>query len=77
MGPDNAPPRMGDYFWDGKKGWPCQQPPWGRLFAVNANTGDIAWQVPLGSFEELDKLGVPQTGTPLHGPAVPSPRLVA
>jgi quinoprotein glucose dehydrogenase len=64
VGPDNAPPGMGDYFWDGKKQWPCQQPPWGRLLAVNVNTGDIAWQVPLGSFAELDKLGVPKTGTP-------------
>jgi quinoprotein glucose dehydrogenase len=27
---------------------PCIKPPWERLFAVNANTGDIAWQVPLG-----------------------------
>jgi hypothetical protein len=27
---------------------PCQKPPWGRLLAVNANTGDIAWQVTLG-----------------------------
>jgi glucose dehydrogenase len=25
---------------------------------------EIAWRVPLGSFEELDKLGVPKTGTP-------------
>jgi glucose dehydrogenase len=33
--------------------WPCQKPPWGRLFAVNANTGDIAWQVPLGLTESL------------------------
>lgn len=64
VGPDNAPPRMGDYFWDGTKQWPCQQPPWGRLIAVNVNTGAIVWQVPLGSFEELDKLGVPKTGTP-------------
>lgn len=63
VGPDNPPRSMGDYFWDGQKGWPCQQPPWGRLFAVNVNTGDIAWQVPLGSFAELDKLGVPKTGT--------------
>lgn len=67
VGPDNAPPKMGDYFWDGKKQWPCQAPPWGRLIAVNVNTGDIAWQVPLGSFEELDKLGVPTTGTPTIG----------
>jgi quinoprotein glucose dehydrogenase len=27
---------------------PCYKPPWGRLLAVNAATGDIAWQVPLG-----------------------------
>jgi hypothetical protein len=24
--------------------------PWGELIAVNANTGDIAWRVPLGDF---------------------------
>ena len=62
-GPENAPPMLGTNFWDGRKGWPCQQPPWGELVAVNANTGDIAWRVPLGSFEELDALGVPATGT--------------
>lgn len=33
--------------------WPCQKPPWARLIAVNANTGDIAWQVPLGINESL------------------------
>lgn len=64
VGPDNPPTNMGDYFWDGVKQWPCQQPPWGEMLAVNVNTGDIAWRVPLGSFEELDKLGVPKTGTP-------------
>ena len=64
VGPDNPPVNMGDYFWDGKKQWPCQQPPWGEMVAVNVNSGDIAWRVPLGSFEELDKLGVPKTGTP-------------
>lgn len=64
VSPDDPPARLGDYFWDGTKGWPCQKPPWARLIAVNVNTGDIVWQVPLGSFEELDKLGVPKTGTP-------------
>jgi glucose dehydrogenase len=62
-GPDNAPPMLGTNFWDGRKGWPCQQPPWGELVAVNVNTGDIAWRVPLGSFEELDAMGFPPTGT--------------
>jgi glucose dehydrogenase len=33
--------------------WPCQKPPWARLIAVNANTGDIAWQTPLGLVEGL------------------------
>jgi glucose dehydrogenase len=32
-------------------GLPCWQPPWGRLTAIDVNTGDIAWQVPFGSFE--------------------------
>jgi glucose dehydrogenase len=41
--------------------WPCQKPPWGRLTAVNANTGDIAWQVPLGITEELPE-GKRRTG---------------
>jgi hypothetical protein len=66
-GPDNAPPGLGTNFWDGQKGWPCQQPPWGELIAVNVNTGDIAWRRPLGSFEELDRRGVPETGTLLRG----------
>jgi glucose dehydrogenase len=62
-GPDNAPPMLGTNFWDGRKSWPCQQPPWGELLAVNVNTGAVAWRVPLGSYEELDALGVPSTGT--------------
>lgn len=33
--------------------WPCQKPPWARMVAVNANTGDIAWQSPLGLVEGL------------------------
>jgi quinoprotein glucose dehydrogenase len=33
--------------------WPCQKPPWARLTAVNANTGEIAWQTTLGLNEGL------------------------
>lgn len=54
-------------FWDNTKMWSCSAPPWGQLVAVNVNTGDIAWRVPLGEFEELTKLGVPPTGTPQSG----------
>jgi glucose dehydrogenase len=71
VGPDKAPANLGGRFWDGAKKWPCQTPPWGEILAVNVNTGDIAWREPLGSFEELDALGVPKTGTPeLRGGAI-------
>jgi quinoprotein glucose dehydrogenase len=32
---------------------PCQKPPWGQLWAVNAATGDIAWHVTLGVSDSL------------------------
>jgi quinoprotein glucose dehydrogenase len=32
---------------------PCQRPPWGRLTAVNAATGDFAWQITLGVTDGL------------------------
>ena len=31
----------------------CQQPPWGNLTAVNVNTGEFAWRVPLGVTDTL------------------------
>ncbi|HXP88190.1 MAG TPA: PQQ-binding-like beta-propeller repeat protein [Bryobacteraceae bacterium] len=37
----------------GASSWPCQKPPWGRLTAVNAATGEFAWQVRLGVTDEL------------------------
>ena len=27
---------------------PCQRPPWSKLIAVNANTGQVVWESPLG-----------------------------
>ena len=47
----------------------CQAPPWGELVAVSAKTGDIAWRVPLGSFDALDAKGI-KTGTPSLGGAI-------
>jgi quinoprotein glucose dehydrogenase len=41
--------------------WPCQKPPWGRLIAVNGNTGDIAWTTTLGITESLPE-GKQNTG---------------
>jgi quinoprotein glucose dehydrogenase len=34
---------------------PCQRPPWGRLNAVDASTGEFLWRVPLGLNEALPK----------------------
>jgi quinoprotein glucose dehydrogenase len=64
----SKPPTARRYkFWDADKFWPCSQPPWGELAAVNVSTGDIAWRVPLGSFDALEKLGIKNAGTPLLG----------
>jgi quinoprotein glucose dehydrogenase len=49
---------------DDPEGYPCSAPPWGELMAINADTADIVWRVPLGEYEELTKRGVPKTGTP-------------
>jgi glucose dehydrogenase len=49
-------------FWDPDTEMPCQQPPWAELMAVNANTGDIAWRVPLGTSDELEAKGIHNTG---------------
>ena len=56
--------------------WPCQKPPWGRLFAVNANTGDIAWQVPLGITESLPEGKQKTGGSGSAGPIVTAGGLV-
>jgi quinoprotein glucose dehydrogenase len=58
------------HFWNGDKFWPCQQPPWGQLWAINVNTGNVAWKVPLGVIEELDAKGVHGTGAPNYGGSI-------
>ena len=59
----------GGRFWQPETRYSCAQPPWGELIAVNASTGDIAWRVPLGKFEELDAKGI-KTGPPNLGGAI-------
>ena len=60
------------------KDYPPTKPPWGTLNAVNLNTGEIAWQVPLGEYPELTKHGIPPTGTAwsMGGPVVTAGGLV-
>jgi quinoprotein glucose dehydrogenase len=34
-------------------GYPAIAPPWGTLNAINLNTGEYAWKIPLGEYPEL------------------------
>jgi quinoprotein glucose dehydrogenase len=56
-------------FWDGNQ-YPCQQPPWGTLTAIDLNTGEHRWQSVLGEFDELTARGVPKTGAPNLGGSI-------
>jgi quinoprotein glucose dehydrogenase len=47
----------------------CNQPPWGELVAVNVNTGDIAWRVPLGITDTLPP-EKQNTGRPSQGGSI-------
>lgn len=49
------------------EGYPPNTPPWGTLNAINLNTGDYEWQIPLGEYPELAKQDVPTTGTENYG----------
>ncbi len=63
-------------FWDSKM-YPCQQPPWGHLTAVDLNTGAFRWRVVLGEYDELTERGIPPTGASnLGGPIVTAGGLV-
>lgn len=55
---------------------PCQKPPWGRLWAVNANTGDIAWVSVLGLNEALPPGRQNVGGSGSAGPIVTAGGLV-
>jgi len=65
-------------FYVGPSGYPCQQPPWAQLFAINTATGDIVWQVPVGAYEELTARGITGTGnaTAAGGPLATAGGLV-
>ncbi len=48
-------------------GYPAVKPPWGTLNAINLNTGEFLWRVPLGEYPELTARGLAPTGTENYG----------
>ncbi len=53
--------------WLDSNGFPAVKPPWGTLNAIDLNTGDYKWTVPLGEWPQLAAKGVPKTGTENYG----------
>jgi quinoprotein glucose dehydrogenase len=49
------------------EGYPAVAPPWGTLTAINLNTGEHGWQIPLGQYPELAAKGQDKTGTENYG----------
>jgi quinoprotein glucose dehydrogenase len=62
---------QGEYarFWDDNR-YPCQEPPWGSLHAIDLDAGAIAWTSRLGVVDALVARGVPPTGAPSLGGAI-------
>jgi quinoprotein glucose dehydrogenase len=56
-------------FWDEPHRLPCQQPPWGELYAIDTNTGKLAWKVNLGVTDSLPE-GLRNTGRPNIGGSI-------
>ena len=45
------------------EGFPVSKRPWGTLSAIELSRAEIVWQVPLGTYPELEARGLPPTGT--------------
>ena len=60
-----------------KNGYPINDMPWGTLTGIDLDLGEIKWQVPLGTYPELEKQGLSPTGTfNMGGPIVTAGGLI-
>lgn len=74
-----TPYGMARRFLRGPGGAPCTPPPWGTLNAIDADTGELRWSVPLGQFPSIGgaHAAPPAWGSPaLGGPIVTAGGLV-
>nr|WP_299342318.1 PQQ-binding-like beta-propeller repeat protein [Allomuricauda sp.] len=49
------------------RGFPVVKPPWGTLNAIDLNTGEYLWKIPLGHDENLNDPNIPVSGTENYG----------
>ena len=49
------------------RGYPVIQPPWGTLNAIDLNSGEYLWTVPLGHEDDLDDPNFPVSGIENYG----------
>jgi quinoprotein glucose dehydrogenase len=49
------------------EGYPAVAPPWGTLNAIDLNSGEYVWKVPLGVYPELAAKGLTNTGSENYG----------
>jgi quinoprotein glucose dehydrogenase len=83
--PDNGPQRGTPYgaqraLIASPLGLPCSPPPWGRLTAVDLDSGEVRWERPLGTLRDVVPFPIPfdvEIGLPnLGGPLVTRSGLV-